>query len=37
MAERSKRGTYKPKEVSKVKLEKYFKQIIKQENNECKD
>jgi hypothetical protein len=34
--ERSKRGTYKPKEVSEVKLEKYFKEVIKQEQDNGK-
>ena len=35
-AERSKRGTYKPKEGSEVKLEKYFKEVIKQEQDNGK-
>ena len=36
MSERTKRGNYKPKECSEVKLEKYFKEIIKQEQDNGK-
>lgn len=36
MSERTKRGVYKPKEGSVVKLEKYFKEIIKQEQDNGK-